>query len=1013
MFDHKNRIIIIKRITSFVLFNFCFISLSISFSQEVELVISSGYGEGGSVCFSHDNSILATMQTKKIRLWDVKTGREIRTIVYSHNEMHYADTMYFSDDDKTVIVPLSFTNDTYTIEVETGKVEFVKSDKEFDYTKYKYVQTNYLKASAHLISPSTKPIIFDSPDGKTQVVYEKVDNPIKVNANLMPYYYHLVIKQGKNEIPTGDTSYFASFAFSKDSRYLYAYDKIYDLSSTKIISEFFLVLPAGTAVAFLPGTHIPITCGLDNMIVWNFPDVYEIPIKDVGDFYASPGYNYMVCATSGFTGETKEFITIDLANLKNVFVNKSTKISSYIKGVSANAEFYVTWMMNKDPQDPMKVNYSCDLIENKSGKIIKELGSATNVFLLADGKTVLIDSMNVAMKKYDATTGKLQNFPIEGKGMVDYVARLSNSGKYLMGYNITMDEKTYVTNNYVRIWDGQTGKIHFNLKMDGLVTMGYQMSADDQYFVFFNGSDDNSIYVYDLKTRSLIYKLKGHSNYVINMAFSLDNKRLISGSLDGTRRLWNLETGEEIVSLISTGKDDYAIVTPDQYYYCTKGAHKSIYYVKGIKIYPFQQFDLKYNRPDIIARRLLSDNAGLIRSYNLAYKKRLKRMGFTEDMLSGEFHLPETQIVDKNNFPLGTEKADIKIKINASDSKYFLDRLVVKMNDVPIHGKNGIDLTKDKSQTSDTELDLELSAGANNISISVLNEKGVESIADHLDIRYNPLDEQKPDLHLLAMGVGKYSDENFNLNYAAKDANDLYTFYTERKTHFGNIHARFITDEEVTEEAIARFREKLESANVDDVVCIFYAGHGLLDSDLNYYLGAFNIEFEDPSKGGISYDVVEEVMDAIPPRNKFILIDACHSGEIDKEEIMLAAKVEIDENITFRAVPGTSIKQVGLNNSFELMKELFTDIRKSSGTMIISAAGGTEFAMEGDKWSNGVFTYCLLNGLENFDADLNKDSQIMMSEISSFVRKKVKELTNGKQNPTTREEVLNRDWRVW
>ena len=141
--------------------------------------------------------------------------------------------------------------------------------------------------------------------------------------------------------------------------------------------------------------------------------------------------------------------------------------------------------------------------------------------------------------------------------------------------------------------------------------------------------------------------------------------------------------------------------------------------------------------------------------------------------------------------------------------------------------------------------------------------------------------------------------------------------------------------EEVTEEAIAKFRVKLESANVDDVVCMFYAGHGLLDSELNYYLGAYNIEFQNPSKGGISYDVIEQVMDAIPPRNKFILVDACHSGEIDKEEIMLAAKVQKAENITFRAMPGTSVKQVGLDNSFELMKELFTDIRKSSGTMIL------------------------------------------------------------------------------
>ena len=146
---------IIKRIANLILFNFCFISLSISFSQEVELVISSGYGEGMSVCFSHDNSLLATMFMRNIRLWDVKTGRELRTIVYSDNEMHYSDTMYFSDDNKTILVPLSYSNDKYRIEVESGKAEFIKSEKAFDYTDYKYVMSNYIKASTHLSTPST------------------------------------------------------------------------------------------------------------------------------------------------------------------------------------------------------------------------------------------------------------------------------------------------------------------------------------------------------------------------------------------------------------------------------------------------------------------------------------------------------------------------------------------------------------------------------------------------------------------------------------------------------------------------------------------------------------------------------------------------------------------------------------------------------------------------------------------------------------------------------------------
>ena len=95
------------------------------------------------------------------------------------------------------------------------------------------------------------------------------------------------------------------------------------------------------------------------------------------------------------------------------------------------------------------------------------------------------------------------------------------------------------------------------------------------------------------------------------------------------------------------------------------------------------------------------------------------------------------------------------------------------------------------------------------------------------------------------------------------------------------------------------------------------------------------------------------------------------------------------------------------------MKELFTDFRRSTGAVVISSAGGGEYAYEGDKWKNGVFTYSLIDGLSSKNADKNNDKEITVSELKDYISERVQKLTNGKQNPTSRKENLEFDFRVW
>ena len=145
-------------------------------------------------------------------------------------------------------------------------------------------------------------------------------------------------------------------------------------------------------------------------------------------------------------------------------------------------------------------------------------------------------------------------------------------------------------------------------------------------------------------------------------------------------------------------------------------------------------------------------------------------------------------------------------------------------------------------------------------------------------------------------------------------------------------------------------------------------------------------------------------------------MDTCHSGELDKEEIEEGPAPEVDDSdIEFRGT-GVAIREkegFGFKNSLELMQDIFSDTRKGSGAIVISSAGGAEYAMESDQWQNGLFTYAFLSGLNALEADVNKDGNIQVSEIRKYVNDKVKKISGGKQIPSSREDNISQDYAIF
>jgi WD40 repeat protein len=590
---------------------------------------------------------------------------------------------------------------------------------------------------------------------------------------------------------------------------------------------------------------------------------------------------------------------------------------------------------------------------------------------------------------------------------------------YVPGFNSTGEAvAAVVRKSGIEVRNVQTGALlqtltvpsEFPLSEVG-TTIALEFDKSAKYLAVSRTHYAEDVWVWNVATGQLAGRLQGHSGNITGIAFNPAKAMLATASADAEVLLWELPSCKLLASFVAIDSTDFIISTPDQYYLATKGALGKVAFRLGTRAYPFDQFDLRYNRPDIVLTRLGAADASLINAMHKAYQKRLKKSGFTEDALSGAIAMPLVEV--KGDLPVATPNRELSFEVHAwSESSELLDRVHVWVNDVPIYGMNGKDLRALSTRDWTDQVTLELSAGINKVQVACLNARGAESIKETFVVKYEgPV--SKPDLYIITIGVSNYKDSRYNLKYASKDASDLATLLSGHKDLYGNVFTQQLLDVRATADEVKKLRESLANAKVDDIVVLFVAGHGLLDNDLNYYFATYDVDFGAPAGKGIAYEVLESVLDGIKPRRKLLLMDTCHSGEVDKDEVEKAGTVEHGD-VAFRAAgAGLRKKTVGLENSFELMQMLFADLRRGTGATVVSSAGGAEFALEGDQWNNGVFTYSVLTGLREGKADLDGDGKIWLSELEKYVRTQVKELTDGRQMPTSRMENLSGDFRVW
>ena len=191
---------------------------------------------------------------------------------------------------------------------------------------------------------------------------------------------------------------------------------------------------------------------------------------------------------------------------------------------------------------------------------------------------------------------------------------------------------------------------------------------------------------------------------------------------------------------------------------------------------------------------------------------------------------------------------------------------------------------------------------------------------------------------------------------------------------FRGVKIRVLTDAKATKNDLLDGLDWLErQTTAKDVAMIFLAGHGVNDRSGFYYYLPSDADPQRLKRTGLVFSDIKNTLASLPGKT-LLFLDTCHSGNI----------------------MGT---RRGVADVVAVVNELAS---AESGTVVFASSTGRQYSYEDDNWGNGAFTKALVEGLNGgADYDRSGRGRITINMLDLYISERVKELTGGKQTPTT------------
>lgn len=223
------------------------------------------------------------------------------------------------------------------------------------------------------------------------------------------------------------------------------------------------------------------------------------------------------------------------------------------------------------------------------------------------------------------------------------------------------------------------------------------------------------------------------------------------------------------------------------------------------------------------------------------------------------------------------------------------------------------------------------------------------------------------------MGIDKYSEKKINLLYSVADATAINEAFKNQSKIAASEN---LTDGKATKPRILAELRKLSQGVQQDVLVIYFAGHGIA-IDKEWYFLPYETKLKPTHKqiaeAGITASELSNIFKDSKIQHIMLMVDSCYSG----------AGVDV---IKFK-------KQQDSQRHFA------RNMSRTLGITIIAAAAKDQVANELGSLGHGLFTYTMMKELENKDENIPLTAHGIAENITKALPILSKKVLKVNQDP--------------